>query len=263
MKAPLGLALAALAAGACSELNTPIYFDGPAPLELQGDEKPPRVTNGVALRFRAPNQQERMDLRTQGDALKAQDPMGRDIQVPWVSRDKVHVEVLFTVKNLDSDMGQFDVVLDGATEFTKYDETIVSAALAQGNNDQPVYFPLLPLHPHLPGLLGPGQTYQGVLREDDLAEAESDIDAMGRWSAPFASVLVNRSDVSPIGLDMVPPHVVTPALYEIDITFTADKHMTCEWSVRVRDDDDRLWHVTGDPHFDPKPTLFQPTLPMP
>jgi hypothetical protein len=31
--------------------------------------------------------------------------------------------------------------------------------------------------------------------------------------------------------------------------------------VRVRDDDDRLWHVTGDPLFDPKPTLFQPMLP--
>jgi hypothetical protein len=61
---------------------------------------------------------------------------------------------------------------------------------------------------------------------------------------------------------MVPPNVVTPAFVEIDLTFTANKHMTCDWSVRVRDDDDRLWHVMGDPTFDPQPTLFTPMLPM-
>jgi hypothetical protein len=30
--------------------------------------------------------------------------------------------------------------------------------------------------------------------------------------------------------------------------------------LRVRDDDDRLWHVMGDPHFHPQPTLFEPML---
>ena len=36
---------------------------------------------------------------------------------------------------------------------------------------------------------------------------------MGRWMAPFAAVLINRSDVNPIGLEMVPPNVVIPALH--------------------------------------------------
>jgi hypothetical protein len=79
--------------------------------------------------------------------------------------------------------------------------------------------------------------------------------------APFASVLINRSEVNPIGLEMVPPNVITPALVEVDVTLTANKHMTCEWTLRARDDDDRLWHVTGDPVFHPKPALFVPVLP--
>jgi hypothetical protein len=251
------LVLLALAAAptslACQGMNTPIYFNGPAPiLELTGAEDPPRVQSGLTLSFRNPNTQEQANLDAQRKAL--------GFEVPWVSRDKVHLELLFTVKNLDSEPGTFDVVVDGATQYTKYDETIVGAALAKGN-DKPEYFPLLSLHPQLPAKLGPGETYQGTLREDDLAEAESDLDAMGRWMAPFASVLFNRSDVNPIGMEMVPPTVVTPALMEVDVTLTADKHMTCEWLLRVRDDDDRLLHIEGDHKFQAKPTLFTPMLP--
>jgi len=246
---------------ACSDLNTPIYLDGPTPaLELQGTEKPPRVTNSVTLRFRAPTTTEQAALDAQKKAL--------GFDVPWVSRDKIHIEVLFTVKNLDTDPGTFDVVADGANQYTKYDETVASMALAQGNNNQPVYVPLLNLHPLLPMKLGPGEGYQGLMREDDFDEAEGDLDAMGRWppmdandAPPFPAALLNRSEVSPLGMTGVPADVVTPALVEIDLTLTSDKHMTCEWTVRVRDDDDRLWHVSTDPHFHPSPKLFVPMLP--
>ena len=238
---------------ACQELNTPIYFKGPSPLlELQGTEKTPRITDAMTLRFRQPTSDEQKTLDDEKKAL--------GFGVPWVSRDKVHLELLFTVRNLDTDPGTFNVVVDGANQYTKYDENVVAAALGQGNNNAPVYLPLLSLHPDLPTTLAAGGTYQGTLREDDFDEAEGDLDAMGRWMAPFASVLLNRSDVNPIGLEMVPRNVVTPALMEIDVTFTATKHMTCEWMVRVRDDDDRLWHDEGDKVFSPQPALFTPML---
>jgi hypothetical protein len=239
---------------ACSDLNTPIYLDGPTPaLELQGTEKIPRVTNSVTVLYRAPTTGEQATLDAQKKAL--------GFDVPWVSRDKIHLEVLFTVKNLDTADGTFDVVVDGANQYTKYDENIVAMALGQGNNNAPVYLPLINIHPLLPMMLAPGAIYQGVIREDDFNEAEGDLDALGRWMAPYASVLLNRSDVNPIGLDMVPPGVVTPAMVEVDVTLTADKHMSCDWTLRVRDDDDRLWHVNGDAHFHPNPTLFQPMIP--
>jgi hypothetical protein len=258
----LPLALVTLSSLACQEINGPIYFKGPSPLlELQGTEKTPRITNAVRLRFRQPNSDEQKALDSEGAALKAADPTHRDIAVPWVSRDKVHLELLFTVKNLDTDPGTFDVLVDGANQYTKYDENVVAATLAQGNNDAAVYLPLLSLHPDLPMALDPGGVYQGTFREDDFDEADGDLDAIGRWMAPFASVLINRSDVNPIGLEMVPANVVTPALMEIDVTFTSSKHMTCEWLLRVRDDDDRLLHTDSDQQFSPTPTLFEPMLP--
>lgn len=255
---------------ACSDLNAPLYFNGPTPLlELQGTEMVPRITNGVSLRFRAPNADEKKALSDEAAALKAADPMHRTIDVPWVSRDKIHLELLFTVKNLEmkdpadptKGAGTFDVTVDGANQYTKYDENVVAAALGQGNDNAPVYLPLLSLHPMLPTTIPAGGVYQGVLREDDFDKAELYLDAMGRWMAPFATVLLDGSSATPQGLETVPANVVLPALVEVDVTLTADKHMTCEWVLRVRDDDDRLWHVTGDPLFQPKPTLFEPMLP--
>jgi hypothetical protein len=272
MNAPLKLGLLALSASlGCSQLNTPIYFNAPEPLELQGDEDPPRIMNSVTLRFRQPSQDERDELNARAAQLKAADPLGRDIEVPWVSSDKVHLEVLFTVRNLDTQEGTFDVTLDGASEFIKYDHNVV--AMAQEEDE--VLLPLLTLHPQLPYVLGPGQTFRGILREDDLQEAQIDLDAMGRWPAdpadmeaapPFPAVLFNRSNVTPpgqtgpLGMSGVPPVVVTPALMEVDVTFSANRHMICEWTLRVRDDDDRLLHVEGDQRFNPSPTLFAPMV---
>jgi hypothetical protein len=262
----LALGAAAVPALACSDINTPIYFNGPTPLlEVTGQEMIPRITNGVQLRFREPTDAEKKALNDQADALKAADPTHRDIKVPWVSRDKIHLEVIFTVTNLDQDPGMFDVTVDGANEYAKYDENVVAAALGQGNNDAPTYLPLISLHPLLPMSLDAGKTYQGIFREDDFNEGEADLDALDRWppldamdAPPFPAVLINRKDVDPVGTTGVPAQVVTPAFVEVDVTLTATKHMKCEWLVRVRDDDDRLWHVMSDPRFHPNPTLYQP-----
>jgi hypothetical protein len=249
------VALAATTSAACG-VNTPIYFNGPQPLlELQGNEDPPRVTNGFTLRFRQPTADERKALDAKKQALGG-------VDVPWVSRDKVHLELLFTVKNLDTDTGKFDVVVDGASEFVKYDENVVSMALAQGE-DEAVYIPLMHLHPSpLPAFLGPGETYQGIVREDDFNEAELDLDAMGRFMGNFAALLANRSEVSLKGLEMMPVGVVIPALMEVDVTLAANKHMTCEWTLRVRDDEDRLLHIEGDHLFQANPVLFAPAVAM-
>jgi hypothetical protein len=268
-KLSLSLLAAAAASLGCQELNAPLYFDSPMPLlevnaDLGGGMKAAdRLTNGSALRFRRPTADEQKALDARSAAMN---PADLDKRVPWVARDKVHLELLFTVKNLDTTKGVFDVLVDGSTEFTKYDENAVAAALGAGKgnaNDPPVYVPLMSLHPDLPTFLGPGETYQGILREDDFVEAETDLDAMGRFApGNFASLLFNRSEVKPEDLAMVPADVVTPALMEVDVTLSADKHMTCEWTLRVRDDDDRLLHVDGDRLFKANPALFVPALPM-
>jgi hypothetical protein len=240
----------AMASG-CQSLNEPIYITALAPLEVTGPDtmgNAGRATGGVVLRFRQPSASEQQQL----DADTARLGFG----VPWLQRDHVHLEMAYTVKNVDTMAGVFSVGVDGANEYTKYDETVVAAAFsAAGEN--PVYVPLIQ---PTPVMLGAGEIFQGTVREDDFVEGELDLDAIGRWMAPFASVLINLSAVNPIGLEMVPPNVVIPAMQEIDLTLTTQTHMTCQFLVRVRDDNDQLLHDAGDQLFVPTPTVFMPTI---
>jgi hypothetical protein len=248
-----GVLLAGCLAGAlgCQAFNEPIYIAAPAPLDVSGTDamgNVNRVTGGVVLRFRQPSATERQDL--------AADTARLGFDVPWLQRAHIHLELLYTVKNLDTVAGEFSVGVDGANEYTKYDEAAVAAALVAGG-DKAVYTPLIQ---PTPMILQPGQIFQGTVREDDFAEGSLDLDAIGRWMAPYAAVLINRSDVNPIGLEMVPPAVVIPAMQEIDLTLSAVAHMSCVFMVRVRDDDDQLLHQAGDQLFTPAPVLFMPTV---
>jgi hypothetical protein len=241
--APLTLALA------CQALNTPIYFNGEV-LEAQGNESPP-VSNTLTLRFRNPTDRERQILQEQTTAL---DYGG---EVPWVARDKVHLQLSYKVTNTSDQDGRFNLLVDGASEFVAYDSKTVAMAIAEEPGELGTLFPLMSSRPQM---LAAGQSASGLLREDDFAEAELDADALGRWNSAgtFAGVLINRSDVNPIGMDMVPLRLVVPAFVQVMVNLQTDVAMKCEYVVRVRDDDDRLLHETGDTQFQPAPTQFVP-----
>lgn len=261
------VALAALALCACQQLNTPVYFQPEmSPLTVSGmkDAKGAyqRSENGLSLRFRNPSKDEQKTLDQQASAL--------GFDVPWIQRDHVHLELVYQVTNNepppDPDAGtpadgvaSFSIGIDGANEYTKYDENTVAAAIQQGN-DPPTYIPLIPVTPQT---IAPGQTISGTVREDDFAEAELDLYAIGKWMAPFTAVLINNSQVNPIGLEMVPPNAIIPALIEVDVNFTANRPMTCLYDLRVRDDNNQLLHLATDTLFSPSPALFQPPPPTP
>jgi len=243
--------LAALAGG-CQALNEPIYIAAPAALDVMGTDMtgaPNRVKGAVVLRFRKPNATEQAQLDSDTQRL--------GFAVPWLKRDRIHLELLYTVSNMDTVDGTFTIAVDGASELIKYDQNTIAAAFMAANLKTA---PLALMAPP-PRTLGAGQTYQGTLREDDFIEGELDLDAMGRWMAPFAAVLINRSDVNPVGLEMVPPNAVIPAMQEIDVTLIAEQHMTCQFMVRVRSDDDQLLDESGDGNlFVPTPTLYVPNI---
>jgi hypothetical protein len=260
---PLALAALAPLGLGCQDLNTPIYFMSPTPiLAVTGTAdamgNPPRIENGLTLQFRNPTKDEQTELDTQMTTL--------GFDVPWIQRDHVHLEMTYQVTNTDSKPGTWSIGIDGANEYTKYDENIVAMVLGQGNNDAPQYIPLIPVTPQI---LGPGQSVSGTVREDDFNEAELDLYGIGKWMSPFNAVLINNSQVNPIGImGFVPPNAqfpsvpVIPALIEIDVNFTADAMMTCNYAIRVRDDDDQLLHDTTDTLFSPTPTLFVPPATM-
>ena len=264
------VALAGTTALACSGLNAPLYFQGPTFEAAGGDD--PLATSGLTLRFRNPTDLERMQL----DDMR--NDKGYDADIPWVPRDRVHVEVSYKITNLSDQYASFTLMVDGASEFAKYDTQMVATALQAGNDD-PTFLPLIPIVPPK-DMLPPGGTFSGIVREDDFAEGEMDLDALGRWddasmtSPTFAGVLLNLSNVKPYtGMGLVPDYgidpttqqlarlhpglLVVPAMIEIDLRLKTDVPMRCEYYVRVRDDDDRLLHNDGDTLFSPTPTLFQ------
>jgi len=248
------LALAGTTAGACSGLNAPLYFAGDTIESMGNDEVFP--TSGLTLRFRAPTELERMRLDEQRAAA------GYDMDIPWVSRDKVHIEITYRVTNLSDRAGAFALIVDGANEYTQYDTQAVAEAIG---GDDPI---ILPLITTVAIMVEPGASYSGIVREDDFAEGELDLDALGRWndadaaSPTFAGVLINRSDVNPIGMNLVPPNLVVPAMVQVDVRLRSTVAMRCEYYVRVRDDDDRLWHNDADDVYQPSPALFQPPAMM-
>lgn len=257
------VAVAVGAITACSS-NDPTYFPGAT---LQSDGMGTVATTTLALRFRAPSAEQQRNLQT----MSAQ--LGYD--APWLQQDHVHVEVRYTITNTGDGPGKFSLFVNGATEFTRFDFDAVAAAFAMAMEDPP---PLGLTQVSNPPILEPGETIQGVLREDDFREASVDLDAMGRFMAPFVSVLLNRSEVSlgaPActagqppdcgGLEMTPPKLqppkawLLPALWEITPRFTSDQPMTLQFLVRVRDDDGQLWE-DGDAEFMPAPTTFTPMV---
>ena len=247
------------AVGAACNDNNPTYFSGGAALQVDGTGTAAVANPPFQLAFRAPTNDEENQRRALGDKL--------GYEVPSLREDRIHIEMKYTVTNLGDRAGTFSLRLDGADEFTRYDEDDVALAFTAANQDAVSFGLIQPT----PQTVAPGQSYQGTLREDDFHEASLDLDAMGRWMGSFGSLLINRSEVNPVGLELVNPsppapadasgwqHLVRPALWELTPRFNADQPMTFEFLVRVRDDDGRLWK-SGEAQFMPDPTVYMPVV---
>jgi hypothetical protein len=252
-------AAAALAVGAgvggCGA-NEPHYFPSMGALEVDGTGTEAKQT--LQLVFRTPTDAEEQARQS----LTAQ----LNYEVPWLREDRLHVEVRFTITNLDDREASFSLNVDGASEFARYDEDAVAAAFKAANQDNPIVHGLYQAPPPVNGqLLGPGEVYQGTVREDDFREMALDLDAMGRWMAPnFPAVLLYRSETDPTDshgeYTTTPPNLIRPALWEITPRFNSTKHMRCDFLVRVRDDDRRLWE-DGQNQFTAAPVTYVPMVP--
>jgi hypothetical protein len=235
------------------DANTPTYYAGPRVLEVGGQvngmDRP--GTDSVTFDFpiRTPTGPEQRQL--------AADTQRLGFMVPWVQRASFAIEISYTVHNLDNKPGTADVSVDGADEFTSYDSAAIRAALQMTmmKNQQAV----LPLIQAVPFIVPAGHASGGLVREDDFAEAELDLDAIGRWMAPPDAVLINRSEVNPIGLEQVPKTEVVPAFIRVVVSFEADTHMTCEFALRVRDGGARLWDGSGA-RYNPMPMTYTPPV---
>ena len=232
---------------AACQANDPTYFPGKM-IEVGAMPTDPTMMASTSafdtftLPFRPPTAAEQQTLMNQSAQL--------GFMAPWLARSDIAIEISYVINNVDTMPGTARVSVDGADEFTNYDISLILAAQAMLPLNMRPPAPL-PLIRSIPVMINPGQSYQGVVREDDFAEAELDLDAIGRWMAVPAEVLINRSEVNPIGLEMVPKAEIVPAMFRIIFQLDADVHMTCTYIIRVRDLNDRLQTGSG--------TIYAPT----
>ena len=95
-----GLSLLALAGTAAAAwlraMNAPLYFEG-ATIESMGDDEV-FPTSGLTLRFRDADAS-----RSGCRSTSRRAALGYDMDVPWISRDKVHIEITYRVTNLSDE----------------------------------------------------------------------------------------------------------------------------------------------------------------
>jgi hypothetical protein len=233
-------------------VNNPTYFPPMGPLEVGAMGMPGEATMVVTLPFRPPDA---ADLQALDDASTA-----RGYRVPWLRRDRVALSISYTIANLDDAPGNAQLLINGASELASYDRAAIAMAMqmAAVNNEAADVLSLIEV---TPVTVEPHQSVTGQVREDDFAEAELDLDAIGRWMAAPAAVLINASEVNPVGLEQVPPDLVVPAMFQLAVTFTATTHMRLDFLVRVRDKDGQLLGAGGAGAFTPTPAGYAPPVP--
>jgi hypothetical protein len=188
-------------------------------------------------------------------------------KAPFAGVRDLAVEVEYHVENLGDDPVRAFFQLTGGDEFTEYNDTgagcVPAAHAAMGTGpcaydpqgfvdpfDENAVVPP-PLAGDSPVDLGPHEARDLVFREDEIAEAALDLEAIVRYpstppeSTPF-KVLTTRSDVSRVGLDNLPIGDITPQIVHLTFTLVAEGHVTASYVVRVRDFHGRV--VTMPPY---------------
>jgi hypothetical protein len=240
----------ALAGTTACNLNEPSYYPAPAPVEIGGDAMGDPFAV-VELPFRAPRDDEQGALREESQR--------KGFDVPWLRTDNVAVSVLYTITNLGPATATATLELDGASEFASYDVIALRAQMAMAGMNAEDEVPVLPLLEVKPNPIAPGAQVTGMFREDDLNEAALDLDALARFGAAPAAVLVNQSSKSNVGLEAMPPEHVRPALWRVRVALQGSGHLRLDVIVRVRDEADQL-ASDGALAFAPSPEAYTPPM---
>ena len=250
-RAAAGLALAVCAGGSACNMNEPSYYPAPAPVEIGGAAAMADPYATVELPFRPPRTDEQQSLRDES--------MRKGFAVPWLRTDNVSVSVLYTITNLGDKPATAKLELDGASEFANYDVVALRAAAALAKMNNQTEIEVLPLLETAPVALAPGAQVTGMLREDDFDEAALDLDALARFGATPATVIINNSKKSNVGLENLPREHVRPALYRVRAALVGTGHLRLEVVVRVRDEASQLLTSGGSP-FAPNPPAYAPPM---
>jgi hypothetical protein len=227
--------VAAVAAAAAAGCNEPTWLQPPRALETKAQMGGGFAddTMSYTIPLRRPSPDEQNVINDEQHALGLAKP------VPWVGVRDLAVEIPATVTNLGDAPARAFFTFVGGNEFGNYDP----ALFVDPNQVDAVAPP--PLLGNTPLDLPPHGSVEVLFREDQVAEAALDVEAIVRYpsmppqSTPF-KVLNTHSYVSRVGLEGVPANDVIPQLIVLRPRLSADGDVRASWGVRVRELSARL-----------------------
>jgi hypothetical protein len=227
--------------------NDPVYLPSPTTIDAgEMTDMEGNIVPGVGVLV-IPVKRETMDDaadRARRQALIT-DPM---VVLPYIQVDDLEISIEWTIKNLTDKPGNATVQLNGANQFFRYDPSMIMLSADDEappppglNGDRPLDIPA-------------NGTLSGLFTEDNLREAAIDLDQITRGNInPFRATLTisknadEFAQLEPVMFDedgeplpqattgVVFPRDAIPAILEADLVFKPDRHMTLEYTVRVRD----------------------------
>jgi hypothetical protein len=214
------LLVAALLASACTD--DPVYVESTGAIEVGADDVTFTATSSTALPVRLEHQKEA--------TCRAEKSAELGVMVPYVLRDDLDLSVEWTLKNLSDAPAVARVQLNGANEMFGY--LPLAFVVDPEEEEAPP-----PLAGDVPFEMEPGETRDGVFREDELAEASLDLELITRGGvSPFAALLevdegMDEFDAAGVAV----PSDTYASLVRVDLVLVADQHMVLEYTIRVRD----------------------------
>ncbi len=225
------------AAGAC---NQPVFIPENRPLSAVAAVTPPGQDPNPILSdtdlFVLPVHKPTSD---QAKALQAeQTKLGLMMPVPWAGVRDFAIEVDWTIKNLSAMPNSVRVTINGGNEFGDY-EPMLYIVDADNPDDEESPPNMLNNGDFIP--VAGNAVLTGIFREDELAEAALDLEAITRYPAPNVGqdepyeVLLRESSASRVGLEGIPPNDITPAVVRMNILLQSTGPAALDYVVRVRE----------------------------
>jgi hypothetical protein len=227
--------------------NDPVYLPSPTTIDAgEMTDMDGNIVPGVGVLVIPVKRETTKDA---ADRAKRQALLpDQTVQLPYIQVDDLEISIEWTIKNLTDKPGSAKVQLNGANQFFRYDPSMI---LLSTDDEAP---PPPGLDGDRPIDVPANGSYSGLFTEDNLREAAIDLDQITRGNVnPFRATLTISKNIDmfaqlePLKFDMdgeplpqattgvVFPREAIPAILEADLVFKPDRHMTLEYTVRVRD----------------------------
>jgi hypothetical protein len=224
--------LVALAAFAGCSSSDPVYVAAVPPSMMAGGDVDPPPALVMTVPMRLPTEEDEAERMRVATATQLPIEV-----IPSVRRDLTDLEIAWRLENPGDQPATARLLVAAANELFRFDPAVL---VEDPDEEEPP-----PLMGGRPIEVAAGAVVSGVFREDELAEAAQDLDAMSRGGVNPQRALITRWETRDIsggtgGVLEAIPSAAVPLLLEVSLTVEASRPLLVSATLRIRDRSERL-----------------------